>query len=370
MCQILHRKGDDQGAFAQMATVKGLIERYGYRTFQYQYLLTEAQFAMDRGDEEHCMEALREALAYAKSIGLKTMMGLWQPLVMARLFAKALEKGIEVEYVRELIRMFRLPSENIPPEVESWPWRLKIHTLGDFAIEIDATPLKFSGKVQKKPLLLLKALVALGGRSVKEEDVADLLWPDADGDAAHISLTTTLSRLRRLIGHEEAIQLKEGRLELDGRYCRVDTFAFEHLISQADASWQKGDSANALVLAEKATGIYKGHFLAGETEEPWMASIRERLRNKFLRNLSKLGHHYEEAGHWEKALGLYYRGLEVDDLEEEVYQRIMLCCFRLGRKAEGIRAYELCRNTLSTALGVEPSSETEALHKQLRSGHH
>jgi LuxR family maltose regulon positive regulatory protein len=366
--RVQHRSGEYKEALAQLSSAEGLIESSGCQSFKYQLLVSEAQFAMERGEEEKCIDALRRGLAFGNNIGLKHIMFLWQRSEMARLCAKALENDIEVEYVRDLIRLFDLTPDNISPDLGNWPWPLKIHTLGQFELQGDDKAIKFSGKVQKKPLLLLKAVIALGGRNVKEDDVADLLWPDADGDNAHASFTTTLSRLRRLIGHEKALQLKEGRLELDGRYCWVDIWAFEHLISQADASWQKGETENALGTADKAMSIYKGHFLADETEEPWMASARERLRNKFLRNVSKVGHHYQQAGEWEKALGCYYRGLEVDDLEEEIYQYIMLCCCRLGRKAEGVRAYKRCRDALSAGLGVEPSSETEALYKTLRFG--
>jgi len=44
------------------------------------------------------------------------------------------------------------------------------------------------------------ALIAMGGRQVPQTRLADLLWPDAEGDAAYRALITTLQRLRRLIG--------------------------------------------------------------------------------------------------------------------------------------------------------------------------
>ena len=51
---------------------------------------------------------------------------------------------------------------------------------------------------------------------------------------------------------------------------------------------------------------------------------------------------------------MYQRGLEVDDLAEEFYQRLMECCIKMGRKAEAIKVYERCRATLKAVLGVEP----------------
>ena len=97
-----------------------------------------------------------------------------------------------------------------------WPWRLRIHTFGGLRLVVDGEPLMFSRKVQKRPLALLKALIALGGREVHQEAIEDLLWPEAEGDAARFSFKTTLGRLRRLMGGENVIELKDRKLTLAG----------------------------------------------------------------------------------------------------------------------------------------------------------
>lgn len=66
-------------------------------------------------------------------------------------------------------------------------------------------------------------------------------------------------------------------------------------------------------------------------------------------------------------MNCYQKGLEVDDLAEEFYQRLMTCLQRLGRRPEALTVYNRCRNTLSTALGVEPSIRTAAIYKSLLS---
>jgi LuxR family transcriptional regulator, maltose regulon positive regulatory protein len=64
----------------------------------------------------------------------------------------------------------------------------------------DDEPRHFSGKEQKKPLGMLKVLIAFGGRDVPVERLTDALWHDANGDQAHKSFETTRSQLRRLLG--------------------------------------------------------------------------------------------------------------------------------------------------------------------------
>ena len=78
----------------------------------------------------------------------------WQPAVMAKLCAKALEAGIEVKYVQSLVRKRRLLPKEPPLEIEAWPWPIKIYTLGRFEIFKDDQLLQSKGKVQRKPLAL------------------------------------------------------------------------------------------------------------------------------------------------------------------------------------------------------------------------
>ena len=217
------------------------------------------------------------------------------------------------------------------------------------------------------PLALLRALIALGGRAAKEEDIADLLWPEAEGDLAQHSFEMTLHRLRTLGGYPDAFQLRNGRLTMEQRYCWVDVWAFERFLGEADSKRKEGLTEKAAELTQRAIEVYRGPFLVGEMEHPFVISFRERLRSKFSRNVSWLGGYWEETNRWEKALEFYQRGLEVDDLAEELYRRLMLCHKRLGQKVEALSVYKRCEKILSATLGIKPSPKTQALYKTLSS---
>lgn len=204
---------------------------------------------------------------------------------------------------------------------------------------------------------LLKTLIALGGRDVREEQLADILWPHTEGDIAHRDLATTLHRLRKLIQNDKAITLRGGRLALEPHYCWVDAWAFEQLLGKAEIS-------HSPQLIEQALGLYKGHFLENDTE-PYIISLRERLRSKFVRYVGEMGRHLERSGEWEKAGDWYSEGLKAESLAEELYRRLMLCYQQLGRRAEAVEVYHRCRKTLSMVLGIRPSAQTEAVYESL-----
>jgi DNA-binding SARP family transcriptional activator len=112
--------------------------------------------------------------------------------------------------------------------------------------------------------------------------------------------------------------------------------------------------------------LYRGDLLPSDRDEPWALRPRLRLRAQFIRCLGSLGVRLEAIGHWQLALDCYRRGLEVDDVAEEFYQGVMRCYARLAQPAQGMAAFERLRQTLATALGVVPSSVSEALAIKLR----
>jgi DNA-binding SARP family transcriptional activator len=289
----------------------------------------------------------------------------WRQGVIASLCQRALEEGIETEYVKKLIRVRKLMPDEPPVHIEDWPWRLKMYTLARFEVIKDNGPLRFTGKSPQRPLEMMKALIALGGRNISQERMTDVLWPDADGDLAQKSFATTLFRLRKLLGMEEALSYGEGRLTLNDRHCWVDAWAFLRVSGQADAEWDRRPD-HAARLSEKALAMYFGTFLSSDADKPWALSMRERLRSRYLRNVERLGRHLEGRDEHENAIEFYRKGIETDNLAEEFYQRLMLCNHKLGRRAEALRVYDRCRETLGAMLGVEPSEETMKLMKRLK----
>ena len=133
--------------------------------------MTKALYAFDDQKHESGLVFLRDALRIGKEEGyFDTFID--QPSALSKLCAKALEAGIEVEYVQELIRRLNIVPEKPALHLENWPWPLKIFTLGRFELLKDGKPIQFARKAQEKPLALLKALIALGGKRGKRRQIS------------------------------------------------------------------------------------------------------------------------------------------------------------------------------------------------------
>jgi len=360
---VHHALHEDDEAARHMAEAR----RHGYEIKNFYGVwasyLTEAYFHLERDDDAAAIAPLRKGLQVGRESGLFGASLRMQDMFV-KISAKALQEGIEVEYVRELIRRNRLAPDPANPDLERWPWPVKVYTLGRFGLLVEDRPVEFGRKVQQKPLALLKALVALGGREVPEAKLTESLWPEADGDLAHHSFEVALSRLRKLLGTEDALVLKEGRLSLSNRHCWVDVWAFARSLGEAEKARKEGKGTEAIRLFEKALSMNTGPFLPSE-EMTCAASPREKLRVGFLRAVAHLGQCYEDRERWEEAVSCYGKGIEADGLAEELYRRLMVCHIRQGREAEALSVYRRCRKTLSSVLGVDPSAETRAVAASL-----
>ena len=362
MAHVLILSNEQSRAATLLREVQRFLKSVDSALLEFKYHLVRAHAAVTAGEERACADEVRKAFAVGRSRKIYRF-DWWLPSVMQSLCAFALERDIETPYVRELIRRRRLPPDGNSPAPSSWPWPIKIFTLGQFSLELEGKAVMFGGKAPKKPLELLKAIIAMGGKDVSEERIIDVLWPEASGDLAYKSFEMALQRLRKLINSDNAVHRQDGLLTLDARYCWTDVSAFEKLVRDTEPLSSPSKEMQRL---ERALQMYKGHFLPSDAKQPWLTFPRERLRSKFLRLVTKAGDHYEQAGEWKKAIDCFERGLERDTVCEEFYQHVMLCHHRLGHRAEAVKTYERCRAALLQGLGLEPSPRTEEIHSAIR----
>jgi DNA-binding SARP family transcriptional activator len=243
---------------------------------------------------------------------------------------------------------------------------IRIQTLGGFALTIDGEPLPAMRKQPRKPLKLLKALIARGGHNVSVDALCSDLWPEADGATAIQTMNVTLHRLRKLLKLRDALQVQAGHLSLNPQLCWVDAEVFEQSLSKLDSA--DTEPAHASGNAERfdtAFDMYQGAFLP-EEDARWAAATRERLRSRFVRAVRTYAERCEKLGQSELAIPVYQRAIEIDPLAEELYRRLMQVYDAMGAYSDAVSLYRRCRIVLSKMLDVTPSSETRHLYSAIR----
>jgi len=366
LVQTLTELGEFSRARTHLDTLRRLSADTGYSMFSEFFCHLLEAYLLDKsgGARAEVLEALKRGFASGAKHQWIVML-CWERNLITRLCVLALQHDIEPDYAKHLIRIYHLTPPVPGAPIERWPYPLKLYALGSFEVTKDDQPLPTSTKGQRKPLDLLMALIALGGQNVSLGAISQALWPDAEGDAAKGTFDTTLHRLRKLLGADEAILAADGRLSLNPRYCWCDARALEQNIERLEQSLAGNKIEELDALGNSLLVLYRGPFLAG-IDEAWALPRRERLRSRFLRALTMLGVSREDTGDWDKAIECYARGLEVDPLAEELHRRLMIAYRESGRLTEALAAYERCRQLFHKVLGVLPSPATEDVQRSLR----
>lgn len=321
--------------------------------------LLQALVCLRRSDRPGCHRLFAQALAAPKPGRAASQVFVLYPGFLSELCSEALRSGLAVEQVKRFITEYQLA----PPSAadDTWPWPIKIYSLGHFAVLKDGAPMRFARRTQKRPLELLQALIAFGGIEVGVSTLTEALWPDSEGDTAYHAFESVLYRLRQLLGSAGALTLVGGKLSLDTRSCWVDVWAFERYLDAA-----RPDGVSPEQSLERLRLLYRGHFLEQESEKSWALATREALREKFLLRIQSVAASHETAKRWHEAAAIYQRGIELDNLAEGLYRGLMVCHRELGNHAEGLKTYRRCRELLSVVLGVQPTARTQAVYQSLK----
>lgn len=367
--QLATAEGDRRGAEAQVRSAEVIAERVRSPLLRVPVHFAAAGTAILAHDEDAALAPLRAGFALARELGLHHIAAI-RPKLLAEACALAMRRGIEPEYVRTLVRAWKLPPPPSALRIKQWPRPFQISTLGGFTMLHESAPVEFSSKGPGRPMELLKVLIAHGGQNVRSDQLADALWPRVDADYAHKSFTTTLHRLRRIFEDEDALTLRDTRLSLEPKLVWVDTWALDQLLSELDSALREPRARAEPVLrtlTDEALALYRGPFLPDESEQPSFIAYREQIRGKLLRCLTRVARWWEDNGMPEAAVDCYLRCIDADGLYEAFYRNLMLCYQRRGEHAEALATYERLRTALSTRLKVMPSQETQAVYTALLS---
>ena len=362
--------GNPESASKPIHQLLAGARHHGSQRYEFIGSLLAAQQAYDLHRDAEGQTHLAHALAIGREHRLLNFHG-FLPRVAARLCARALEAGIEIEHVRTWIEISRLPVTDEARDLESWPWPVRIYTLGRLSLVSNDKALKFSGRAQSRPLELLAALIAHGGRGIAEDILSEELWPDSEGDAAHRAFEITLHRLRKLLAIDEALVLSDGKLSLNPALCWVDIWTLERQLGRVDTLLRETKSSFQITqlqrLGNRLLALYRGPFLGTGVASAWAVTTRERLHSKFLCQLNALAQHWEQRAQWAEVSDLYKKAIDIQGYSEEYYQRLMQTYLQMNRPTEALAVYRRARETLATSLGRNPSPALEALLHKINS---
>jgi len=365
LCLI--RMGKITEVVFHLSRITDMAERINSRALHYLNRLVASEAAFSCNEMERGVNFLKEAFEYERDLG-RVYYGFWWNRCLSNNCIQALDNNLEVEFIQQMIRRHELIPEKAPLHLDTWVWPIKIYTLGRFSATLYGQQLAVTAKSSKKPLELLKVLIALGARQVSQDVLIELLWPESEGDAATQSLYTTTHRLRKILS-ENAVIMEDGRLSLDPRYIWIDSLAFLRCagsLGDGLVGAKRQDAERIESLSDQMYRLYQGNFLGKDETNPGYVAMREKLRLRFLKLTDTLGHYWLERDQLDKCVDCFEQALAVDPVVEDFYHSLMNAYINSDRQADALLVYQRCRKNMSSILGLSPSKNMVDLYQTIK----
>lgn len=232
---------------------------------------------------------------------------------------------------------------------------LRIYTLGPLEVFRGEERVPNSAWRSQKSRYLLAYLASLGGRSVSEDVLIDLFWPD-DAEKGKRNLYWVTSILRgclRAPGVADSVDYiarSQGMLALNPDLPRWHDLEEMEALFSAAAPLAGPERAERL---RQGVSLYRGSFLEGCYMD-WAESVRQRAFSAVCEALLGLAQWAQQANRPAESLEHAQRLSELDPCRQDACILAMQALLALGRAEEAVRSFERCRKALGRELEMEP----------------
>ncbi len=241
----------------------------------------------------------------------------------------------EPEIWSSLMRL--VDGESIPP--------VRISVLGGFRAEVDGVEIPVPAG---RPAQVVK-LLALAGRPLPVDELAELLWPDTATDVGRRRLRNVLARVRRA---GPLLDRNEGVIALVPTAV-VDSQVFERLAQLASTAAPEGRRA----AAEEALALYAGELLPADRFEEWSVAPRERAQRRAVRLLAVIVESAVVDGDIDRAVRAIEHQLALDPFDDSAARHAAVLLRDVGRHEEAAEWAQRCaviRGELGFSVPLDP----------------
>ena len=232
-----------------------------------------------------------------------------------------------------------LVVQDTRPSTES----LRLSLLGGFALRRGGETIPMSSSAQR-----VLAFVAIHGSGcLRRSFVAGSIWPDATEQHATGNLRTALWRLRRI--GVPVLDVPNTGLMLATDY--RDAGMYARALLNPSIEMEESELHEDLLVAD----------LLADWPDDWLIIERERFRQLRLHALEALCERLTAAGHYGRAIQAALASIAGEPLRESAHRALIRAHLAEGNVAEALHQYRSYRRLLHEELGVEPSSQLQAL---------
>ncbi|HEY7706658.1 MAG TPA: BTAD domain-containing putative transcriptional regulator [Gaiellaceae bacterium] len=240
--------------------------------------------------------------------------------------------------------------------------------LGSLEVRVGGSLLPLTAGKQKA---VLATLLLRAPEPVSTDELIEVLWPETPPANAMTALHGYVLQLRRLLepdadrGDYRVLVTRPPGYALAIDLGQLDVRRFEHLAREGSELLAAGSAAAAELKLREALALWRGSPLADFRYDSFAQPVVSRLEEERLACL-------EEAIDAELALGRHaelvaeLEPLHTEQpLRERFVAQLMTALYRSGRQADALEVYQQTRERLVEELGIDPSSELQALQRSI-----
>jgi DNA-binding SARP family transcriptional activator len=237
---------------------------------------------------------------------------------------------------------------------------LRIRCLGPLEALRGGQPVKLGGPRQR---LVLAHLLIRPNETVAVERLIRDVWDDDAPQTARGSVQTYISHLRRALGADRIASNGQG-YTVRVRSEEFDRSQFDALVAEGQRLRTTEPDRAATILRD-ALDLWRGPPFADLADAASLQPEITRLTEARMAVLeARIGADLD-AGRDLELVGELEALVAANPLRERLWGQLMLALYRAGRQGDALAAFERVRGLLSDELGVDPSDELRALHRQV-----
>ncbi|OUL98315.1 BTAD domain-containing putative transcriptional regulator [Variovorax sp. JS1663] len=311
------------------------------------------------GREAEAVEAVQAPLMRHAARGQLALFP-YAPKVAATLVGLGVLAGANGPWLREIVARqgLRAPDDTSP----AWPWSIRAHVLGTPEVYLGGERVQVAGKMQQRVWELLCVLAAAGPQGKSQQFVARQLW--GTSEAPEGALRVAIHRLRKLLGSDEAVMVRNGMVMLNSELVWTDLQALQNLCDRIVDRREHTLVSHVRSKVDHLLRLYRGGMFCADSLS-WVLAVQRKVFMRFMAAASLLAEQLEAHGDWSGASRIYRRMLDPEPLSETAYRGLMRCATAQGDMATAFSHYRFCRDTLAIVLGRDVSPDTRCLAEDL-----
>lgn len=209
-------------------------------------------------------------------------------------------------------------------------------------------------EMRRKVLSLLCFLLTRPDLSATRDQVLDALWPEMEPDVAANSLNQTVYFLRRVFEPEYREAVSPGYVHHDSDVLWLDPELISSRSRLCRDLIRTCASTGSPEGVQALSDAYVGRFALDFAYEEWASPYRDSLHAAYLEVVERAIHADVSSGHYERAIAIARRAVEVDP-DAEHLELALLRLYRLtGAHAAAAEQYGHYSTVLRDDLGLEP----------------